>query len=152
MDEQLLEEMAARIRANPERTKQRKTLVEHPFGRMKRGMRQHDFFLRGKAKVAAEMSLTVLAYNLRRVLTILGVTSLLEQLKQASRLLLMCVWRAIESASCLIRHTRHQAYRSAEQETQLSWYPARVFTQSQRLLARIWLRKSAARARRPTLA
>jgi transposase len=134
VDEQLLEQMAARIRATPERTKQRKTLVEHPFGTMKRGMRQHDFLLRGKAKVAAEMSLTVLAYNLRRVLTILGVTSLLEQLKQTKTVLLVYLRRAIWSASYLTSSTGGQTRGSAGQQARSLSFSGRLFTQSQRLL------------------
>ncbi len=54
----------------------RKAIVEHPFGTMKRSMNQGYFLLRGLPKVCAEMSLTVLAYNLKRVMTMLGVSTL----------------------------------------------------------------------------
>ena len=57
--------------------KQRKELVEHPFGTIKRGMDQGYFLLRGLKKVGAEMSLTVLSYNIKRVLNILGVRELI---------------------------------------------------------------------------
>jgi len=76
-DEQLLETMADRVRANPAIMKQRKELIEHIFGTMKRSMDQGYFLLRTRKKVAAEMSLTVLAYNLKRVIKILGVPGLL---------------------------------------------------------------------------
>ena len=49
---------------------QRKALAEHPFGTIKRGMDAGYFLLRGLEKVRAEMSLTVLAYNLKRVINI----------------------------------------------------------------------------------
>jgi hypothetical protein len=77
-DEGILDAMAERVRARPEIMKQRKQIVEHPFGTIKRTMNQSYFLLRGLAKVRAEISLTVLAYNLKRVITILGVTRLLE--------------------------------------------------------------------------
>jgi transposase len=77
-DEGLLDAMAERVRARPDIMKQRKQIVEHPFGTMKRTMNQGYFLLRGLDKVRVEMSLTVLAYNLKRVVTILGVRRLLE--------------------------------------------------------------------------
>ncbi len=46
--------------------------MEHPFGTMKRAMEAGYFLLKGRAKVAAEMSLTVLCYSLLRAVNILG--------------------------------------------------------------------------------
>ena len=69
--------MQQRIEAQPAKMKQRKTLAEHPFGTIKRGMDAGYFLLRGLEKVRTEMSLTVLAYNLKRVINILGVPQLL---------------------------------------------------------------------------
>jgi hypothetical protein len=80
VDEHLLEQMEQRVRARPEIMKQRKELVEHPFGTMKRGWDQSYFLMRGLAKVRAEFSLTVLAYNLRRVLTLVDMPRLLASL------------------------------------------------------------------------
>jgi transposase len=77
MDEDVLERMAERLKTHPEKMRLRSQLVEHPFGTMKRGMNQGYFLLRGLKKVAAEMSLTVLCYNLKRVLKIVGVGELL---------------------------------------------------------------------------
>ncbi len=59
---------------------QRKALAEHPFGTMKRGMDQGYFLLKGLTKVRGEFSLTVLAYNLKRVLNLVGVPRLLDAL------------------------------------------------------------------------
>jgi transposase len=78
--EEVLEKMAQRVQQHPELMRQRKTIVEHPFGTIKRWMEQGYFLMRGKEKVGAEMSLTVLAYNLRRVLNILGVKPLIQAL------------------------------------------------------------------------
>ena len=77
VDEHLLETMAQRLRAQPALFRRRKALAEHPFGTMKRGMDQGYFLLKGLAKVRGEFSLTTLAYNLKRVITILSVPQLL---------------------------------------------------------------------------
>ncbi len=75
--EGLLDTMAERVRDNPDIMRQRKQIVEHPFGTMKRAMNQGYFLLRGLAKVGVEMSLTVLAYNMKRVIAILGVQAMI---------------------------------------------------------------------------
>jgi len=76
--EEVLEQMAQRLKLRPEKMKLRSQLVEHPFGTMKRGMNQGYFLLKGIKKVAAEMSLTVLCYNLKRVLNIVGVKKMIR--------------------------------------------------------------------------
>ncbi len=76
--EEVLEQMAQRLKLRPEKMKLRSQLVEHPFGTMKRGMNQGYFLLKGIKKVAAEMSLTVLCYNLKRVLNIVGVEKMIR--------------------------------------------------------------------------
>ena len=80
MDEHLLEEMAPRVCSRPEVMKRRKELVEHPFGTMKSWWDAGYFFMRGLEKVRAEFSLTVLAYNLRRGLNIVGMAELMAAL------------------------------------------------------------------------
>ncbi len=69
--------MARGLTRRPDVIRQRACLAEHPFGTMKRGMDQGYFLLRGLEKVKAEFSLTVLAYNLKRVIRIVGVPQLL---------------------------------------------------------------------------
>ena len=78
--EGVLEEMARGLARRPDVMRQRALLAEHPFGTMKRGMDQGYFLLRGLEKVKAEFSLTVLAYNLKRVMRIVGVPQLLAAL------------------------------------------------------------------------
>ena len=73
VDEHLLEAMEARLAEQPEMMQRRKELAEHPFGTLKRGMNCGYFLLRGLEKVRGEFSLMVLAYNLKRVIRILGV-------------------------------------------------------------------------------
>jgi hypothetical protein len=78
IDEVVLERMAERLRGSPEKMRLRSSLVEHPFGTMKRGMNQGYFLMKGLAKVGTEMSLTALSYNIKRVLNILGVRQMIE--------------------------------------------------------------------------
>ena len=78
VDEAILEAMARRVAEHPEKIELRKCLAEHPFGTMKRTMNQSYFLMRGLMKVGGEMSLTILAYNLKRVINILGVSKMME--------------------------------------------------------------------------
>ena len=80
VDEHLLEAMEQRVRSRPEVMRQRKQLVEHPFGTMKRWWDASYFLMRGLEKVRTEFSLTVLAYNLRRVLNLVEMPRLLAAL------------------------------------------------------------------------
>jgi transposase len=80
VDEAILEDMAERVRALPEKVKLRKCLVEHPFGTIKRHWNQGFFLTRGLSKVKAEIALTVLAYDIQRVVKILGVPRMIEAL------------------------------------------------------------------------
>jgi len=68
--------MAPRVKNNPQMRKRRQQLCEHPFGTMKRALNSGDFLLRRLPKVGAEMSVTVLAYNMKRVRNLLGVPKL----------------------------------------------------------------------------
>lgn len=77
VDEDLLDEMAARVKTNRQLMKQRQQLSEHPFGTIKRSMMSSYFLMRGIKKVATEMSLTVLAYNLKRAINNIGVEKLI---------------------------------------------------------------------------
>ena len=78
--EHLVEETAARVAARPGIMKVRKALVEHPFGTLKRWMGTEHFLTRGFAQVRTEMSLQVLAYNLKRAINLLGVCALIAAL------------------------------------------------------------------------
>ena len=80
VDEALLDEMARRVRAEPEKVKRRKGIVEHPFGTIKHSMNQGYFLTRGLDNVRSEMSLTILAYNIKRMINILGVQKMTRAL------------------------------------------------------------------------
>jgi transposase len=80
IDEALLEEMARRVRAEPHKVKERKSIVEHPFGTIKRSMNHGYFLTRRLCNVRTEMSLTMLAYNMKRVLGLKGTKELIAAL------------------------------------------------------------------------
>lgn len=70
-----------RIKADKELCKHRKSLAEHPFGTIKRNMDAEYFLTKGLIKVSGELSLTYLAYNLKRAISVLGVKTLIHALK-----------------------------------------------------------------------
>jgi transposase len=79
--EQVLDKMQARLDRDPSRMQLRRQTAEHPFGTIKSWMGATHFLSRTLPKVAAEMSLHVLAYNLKRVMRIMGNGPLIEALR-----------------------------------------------------------------------
>jgi Transposase DDE domain len=75
--EHLLEAVQQRLDANPQAMRQRRETVEHPFGTMKARMGATHFLTKTFPKVAAEMALSVLGYNLTRVMNIVGIKPLI---------------------------------------------------------------------------
>src|SRR5262252_6951906 len=75
--EHLLEAVQQRLDANPHAMRQRRETAEHPFGTMKARMGATHFLTKTLPKVAAEMALSVLAYNLTRVINIVGTKPLM---------------------------------------------------------------------------
>jgi transposase len=82
--EDVLERLRERIRGQPALLKERKKLAEHPFGTIKRAMDQGYFLLKGIKKVTIETSLTVLGYNMKRVINIMGVEKMINSMKEAT--------------------------------------------------------------------
>ncbi|MEE5127617.1 IS1182 family transposase [Pseudomonas alliivorans] len=78
--ESILEEMQVRLSNAPDMMRIRKRTVEHPFGTLKQWMGATHFLTRRLEGVSAEMSLNVLAYNMKRVMKILGTSSLMKAL------------------------------------------------------------------------
>jgi len=70
-----VEAMRERMRLEPEKLAGRKKIVEHPFGTIKRAFNQGYLLLKSLRKTAGEVGFTMLAYNMRRVLNILGPTA-----------------------------------------------------------------------------
>jgi transposase len=79
--EHLLEAVQRRLDANPLAMRIRRETVEHPFGTLKMRMGATHFLMKRLPKVATEMALHVLAYNLTRVMNIAGVKPLLAAIQ-----------------------------------------------------------------------
>jgi hypothetical protein len=79
--EHVLEAVQQRLDENPQAMRQRRETVEHPFGTLKMRMGATHFLMKRLPKVATEMAMHVLAYNLTRVMNIIGVQPLLAAMR-----------------------------------------------------------------------
>ena len=79
--EEVLEAVQRGLDLNPEAMRQRREVVEHPFGTIKMRMGATHFLMKWLPKVANETAMHVLAYNLTRELNILGIQPLMAALK-----------------------------------------------------------------------
>ncbi len=75
-DQDFLDIIDARTQENMEKYLKRQMIVEHPFGTIKRTMNAAYYLCKGLEAVSSETSLVLLAYNLKRVINILGVAKL----------------------------------------------------------------------------
>jgi transposase len=76
--EAVLEAMQDRLERQPDAMRQRRQTVEHPFGTIKAWMGSTHFLTKRLPRVSTEMSLHVLAYNLKRVIHIMGIVPLMQ--------------------------------------------------------------------------
>ena len=79
--EDVLEAVQRRLDKNPQAMRQRRETVEHPFGTLKMRMGATHFLMKRLPKVATEMALHVLAYNLTRVINIVGIQPLMAAMR-----------------------------------------------------------------------
>jgi len=79
--EHVLEAVQRRLDEHPEKMRQRRETVEHPFGTIKARMGATHFLMKTLPRVATEMALHVLAYNLTRVINIVGIKPLLAAVR-----------------------------------------------------------------------
>ena len=79
--EHVLEAVQQRLDENPQAMRVRRETVEHPFGTLKMRMGATPFLMKRLPKVATEMALHVLAYNLTRAMNILGVKPLIAAIQ-----------------------------------------------------------------------
>jgi hypothetical protein len=75
--EHVLEAVQQRLDEHPEKMRQRRETVEHPFGTIKSWMGSTHFQTKTLKRVGTEMALHVLAYNLKRAMNIMGITPLI---------------------------------------------------------------------------
>ena len=81
--EHVLEQVQRRLDEHPEKMRQRRETVEHPFGTIKCWMGYTHFQMKTLARVGTEMALHVLAYNLKRVMKIMGIAPLIAAIAAA---------------------------------------------------------------------
>ena len=79
--EDVLEQVQSRLDQRPEMMRLRRQTVEHPFGTLKAWMGATHFLTRSLMNVRTEMSLHVLAYNMKRVMKILGTQGLIQAMR-----------------------------------------------------------------------
>src|SRR6202158_3310660 len=79
--EHVLEAVQKRLDKNPQAMRQRRETAEHPFGTLKMRMGATHFLMKRLPKVATEMALHVLAYNLTRVMNIMGIQPLMAAIR-----------------------------------------------------------------------
>lgn len=79
--EAVIEAMQQRLDQDPEKMRIRRQTVEHPFGTLKAWMGSTHFLMRTLKHVSTEMSLHVLAYNLKRVMRIMGTAPLMQAMR-----------------------------------------------------------------------
>jgi hypothetical protein len=79
--EHVLEAVQQRLDEHPEKMRQRRETVEHTFGTIKSWMGATHFQMKTLKRVATEMALHVLAYNLKRVINILGINQLMAAMR-----------------------------------------------------------------------
>ena len=76
--ESVIDAMQTRLELQPEMMRIRRQTVEHPFGTLKSWMGYTHFLTKTLPRVSTEMSLHILAYNLKRVIKLMGTTALME--------------------------------------------------------------------------
>jgi hypothetical protein len=79
--EAVLEAVQARLDRNPDKMRVRRQPVEHPFGTIKSWMGATHFQMKMLKNVSTEMALHVLAYNMKRLMSILGVGGLMKAIR-----------------------------------------------------------------------
>jgi transposase len=79
--ESVLEKAQARLDRSPDAMRIRRATVEHPFGTLKAWMGSTHFLTKTLDKVSTEMSLHVLAYNMKRMMNIVGTKDLIEAIR-----------------------------------------------------------------------
>lgn len=107
--EDVLEEVQRRLDGNPQAMRLRRETVEHPFGTIKSRMGATHFLMKRLKNVKTEMSLAVLAYNLTRVMNIIGIKPLIAAIRQSlcptsSKCASMTALTAFWSSMCFELH------------------------------------------------
>jgi transposase len=110
----VLDDMQVRLEQSDNAMRIRRCTVEHPFGTIKSWMGATHFLSKGLERVKTEMSLHVLAYNLKRLMTLLGIAEVMKAIR--AHALLLALWRVFEAIALLttsIRPENRSRHRNA---------------------------------------
>ena len=77
----MIDRMQQRLDRRPDAMTLRRATIEHVFGTLKHWMGSTHFLMKTMAQVGTEMSLHVLAYNLKRVMSILGIAGTMKAMR-----------------------------------------------------------------------
>jgi len=100
----VLGDMPVRLEKSDNAIRMRRCTVEHPFGTIKSWMGATHFILKGLEHVKTEMSLHVLTYNFKRLMTLLGVAEAMKAIRAYALVLALCrVFEAIALQAISIR-------------------------------------------------
>jgi hypothetical protein len=105
--EAVLDRMEQRLVRDPKKMNTRRETVEHPYGTLKMWMGATHFQMTTLKHVSTEMSLHVLAYNMKRVINILGIKALIEALRALLWRLNLVLWAWTRQNHPLLRSTAH---------------------------------------------
>ena len=105
--EDVLEKSEEKLQSTPDAMTTRASTVEHPFGTIKLWTGSQHFLMKTLHNVRTEMSLNVLAYNLRRMISILGVKELIKAIQAIA----ICIfWASV--AQCKRSKCRYLSFPS----------------------------------------
>ena len=79
--EAVIDALQTRMDLRPRAMRERRSLVEHPFGTIKAWMGHSHFLMKRLPNVKTEISLHILAYNMKRVMAVLGTKPLMEAIR-----------------------------------------------------------------------
>ena len=88
----MLDEIQARLEQTPDAMRIRRSTVEHPYATIKAWMGATHFLTKGLERVKAKMSLHVLAYNFRRLISPLGIERMLAAIRAYAHFLTPHAW------------------------------------------------------------
>lgn len=99
--EDYIDENIERVKLGKELYRRRQEIVEHPFGTIKRQWGYDYTLLKGLEKVSGEFAIIFTTYNLRRAISIFGVRTLVEKLREASFLFFREIWAILRGHAAI---------------------------------------------------
>jgi len=105
----VLDDMQVQLEQRPDAMQMRRCTVEHPFGTIKSWMGATHFLTKGLERVKTEMSLHVLAYNVKRLMTLLGVAGMMEAIRAYA--FLVALQHVFGASTLLIRSVSQKTRR-----------------------------------------